>query len=170
MWLHKDLGWWAFVISVVALVLVYPLEVLAHITAPWWKNWWAERSIASTRKRIDKLEKLLADNEQRYKVLSEGEDYILNGLAGLGLLATFCVELLVVVLLAITSFATPTVSSHDKAPVVAAALFAAAFAYLVGYATFLKLSVFRRNRSPRIRNAMRKNIEELKQRLAKRPA
>lgn len=168
MWPHKDLGWWAFVISIVSLVLVYPLEVLAHITAPRWKNWWAERSTASTRKRIDKLERQLADNERTYEVLSVAEDRILKGIEGVGLLVTFCVELLAIVLVTITSFASPTVSSHDKAPVVGVALFAVAFGYLIGYGTFVKISVFRRKRSPRVRSALRKNIEELKRRLAEK--
>ncbi len=57
MWPHRDLGWWGFVISIIALLGAYPLSLLVNLTSPALKNWWAERSIASIRKRIDKLEK-----------------------------------------------------------------------------------------------------------------
>src|SRR5438445_11974470 len=74
-WLHRDLGWWGFVISIIALISAYPLSLLANLTTPSLKNWWAERSTASLTKRIGKLEAQLAGCMQ-YQALSEGEDYI----------------------------------------------------------------------------------------------
>jgi hypothetical protein len=65
MFLHHELGWWGFVLAVVALVLAYPLDVLAHLSSPIIRNWWAERSLKSLQKRIEKLE-----NEKRIMDLS----------------------------------------------------------------------------------------------------
>jgi hypothetical protein len=41
MWPHKDLGWWGFVLSLVALFLLYPVGVIVNITTPKLQNWWA---------------------------------------------------------------------------------------------------------------------------------
>ena len=60
---HHDLGWWGFVLAVLALLIAYPLSLLANLTSPFIKNWWAERSVTSIRKRIDKLERQLQDYE-----------------------------------------------------------------------------------------------------------
>jgi hypothetical protein len=64
MWPHKDLGWWGFVIAVVALLLAYPFSLLANLTSPTVKNWWAARSRAGLQKRIRTLARELAVMEQ----------------------------------------------------------------------------------------------------------
>jgi hypothetical protein len=168
-WLHKDLGWWAFWISIVTLIAAYPLEVLAHITAPKWKNWWAERSAAAMRKRIENLEKQLADHEQNYEVVSPVEDMILKGIEATGQLLVLCVQLIVVAfVLGIQHFAPQSASIRDVASLLFLAMFVSAIGYVVAFAVLEKISLFRKNRSPSNREALRKNIEELKRQLARR--
>src|SRR6266550_4235035 len=101
MWMHHDLAWWGVFLAVVALIAMLPVSILANILTPKLKNWWAERSEASTRKRIETLEKILADYEQNYKELSASEDYILKGIEALGMVGTVCIEILAVVLLVV---------------------------------------------------------------------
>jgi len=55
MWGH-DLGWWGFVLSVMALLGAYPLSLLANLTSPILKDWWARRSTKSLEKRVAKLQ------------------------------------------------------------------------------------------------------------------
>jgi hypothetical protein len=64
MWLHHDLAWWGVFLGGLALVLMFPANIVANLVPPKLKNWWAERSVASTRERIEKLKKQLADYEQ----------------------------------------------------------------------------------------------------------
>ncbi len=54
MWKH-DLGWWGFVLAIATLILAYPLDVLAHLTTPLLKNWWASRSRLTLEERIKSL-------------------------------------------------------------------------------------------------------------------
>ena len=55
-WPSYDRTTWGLVIGIVALILAFPLSLLANIVTPSIKNWWAERSVKSLKKRIVKLE------------------------------------------------------------------------------------------------------------------
>jgi hypothetical protein len=65
MWSHRDLGWWAFWISILALGSSFPLNVLANLFTPRFQNWLAGWSRASLQKRIAKLEIQLTEIEAR---------------------------------------------------------------------------------------------------------
>jgi hypothetical protein len=169
MWMHHDYGWWGFVIAIVGLGLAYPIDVLAHLTAPIVKNWWAERSVASMRKRIEKLEKQLADEEQNYPLLSVVEEQLFKGIVGLAALGMFGLQFLVICfLLAVGHFLPTPLTAHNAVPGVGLPLFVFAGGYAILFAVFGKLTAFRKERSPSERNALKKSIEELKKQLAQR--
>jgi hypothetical protein len=119
------------------------------------------------RKRIENLEKQLADYEQ-HEELSEGEDYILLASEALALLLELCVSMLAVVLLTLMWFASPTVSSAEKRPIVLLALTAGVTGFLISVIVFGRFSTFRRKRSPIQRIALKRSIEKLKERLAQK--
>jgi len=167
MWLHHDASWWALALAILALILMLPVNLLANFMTPILKNWWAERSAAATRTLIEALEKQLVDHEQ-YKEMSEGEDYILMATEGLSMLLALCTSMLSVVLLSLVAFATPTPSADDRHPVMLLAVFSALAAFLIGIIGFGRISKFRRTRSPFVRAGLRKNIGQLKDRLAQR--
>src|SRR5689334_2825347 len=48
------------ILSIVALLLAFPLSLLANLLTPNIKNWWAQRSIKTLQRRIQKLEGDLA--------------------------------------------------------------------------------------------------------------
>jgi len=73
---HYDLG---VVIGILAIVLTIPLSLVANLMTPSIKNWWAARSTASLRKRIDKLENQLAEYEQYTEMSEEGELIMIAG-------------------------------------------------------------------------------------------
>lgn len=84
----RDLGSWAFWISLFALIAMYPVSVLANLTTPRLKNWWAARparSRASLQKRITELEAELFDVQTR-EPITDAESFILGRLARLELL------------------------------------------------------------------------------------
>lgn len=166
MWPRKDLSWWAFVLSVLALVGAYPFSLLANLTTPLLKNWWAERSVASIDKRIEKLEKQLADYEKHPK-LSEGVDYVLRATEGLSLLLGLCVTMLSVVLLVLIAYVPLTATVQDKRPIVVFALVGATSAFLIGIVAFGRFSRFRHERSPFDRNVLRKYVKQLKEKKEK---
>src|SRR6267142_6869181 len=51
---------WTIGLWIAALVLALPISMLANIFTPKVSNWWSERSIASLKLRIAKLESNLA--------------------------------------------------------------------------------------------------------------
>jgi hypothetical protein len=164
----KDLGEWGFWIALVGLLAAYPLEVLAHITAPKWKNWWAERSATAMRNRIEKLGKQFADREQNYEVMSPVEDMILKGVEATGQLAVLCLQVIVVSLLLGIQHFMPNASIKDVSPLLFLAVLVATVGYIIAFAVLEKVSHFRAERSPSNREDLRKTIEELKRRLVQR--
>jgi hypothetical protein len=89
-----DLGWWGFVLAIVALVLAYPLDVLAHLTTPVLRNWWAGRSEATLRRRILKLEQEI-DSANVLPELTKFEDVALMGIKRLGLMIAMSVNFMI---------------------------------------------------------------------------
>ena len=77
MWPHKELGWWGFVLAIATLILSYPIDVIAHLTSPILKNWWASRSRSALEERIKSLKAELGEME-KHPALSETEDQILT--------------------------------------------------------------------------------------------
>jgi hypothetical protein len=164
--MHHDLAWWGMFLAVLALILMLPVSIVANLLTPMLKNWWAQRSAASVRKRIEKLERQLADYEQ-YQELSEGLDYVLMATEALSMLLGLCVTMLCVTLLFLSEIAPPSMNVTEKRPVVFLALFAGFAACLVGLVVFGKFSRFRQKRSPFNRNVLRNYIEKLKKKLAR---
>jgi hypothetical protein len=72
-----DLGTWAFIIALGALILAYPLDVLAHLTSPIIRDWWAARSNATLQKRRDVLSARL-DKLRDVPVIDEVADQVLK--------------------------------------------------------------------------------------------
>jgi hypothetical protein len=174
MWPHKDLGWWGFVIAIVTLILAYPVDVLAHLTSPMLKNWWAERSVASLEKRIEKLDKQLADYEQNYPLLTPTEHHILRGIDVLGMVGALIVALIAIMILVACSVAPSILRSHDSwpldftGPLILLAYGALLFSLSVTAVVFRGIATFRMKRSPIDRDVLKKSIEDLKKRLAQR--
>jgi HAMP domain-containing protein len=59
-WLPKDQATWGIVLAIAAILLTFPLSLLANLLTPKIRNWWAERSITSLQQRIGALENQLA--------------------------------------------------------------------------------------------------------------
>jgi hypothetical protein len=163
--LPKDAGTWGLYISVLALILMVPFgiagSIAANIITPKFLNWWAGRSSTSIRKRIAKLEKQLADYE-KFPAISEGEDYILRATDALSRLAGLCSMNLAVVLFLLTTLLP---SSVDKRPFFSVAMGSLLATALILAVVDLRLSRFRAERSTAVRDALRKYIEKLRQKL-----
>lgn len=81
----KDLGSLGFWLALLALVLAYPLSLLANLTSPGLRNWWAARparSLASLQKRIADLESELTQMQRRQPI-TDAETFILGRLSRL---------------------------------------------------------------------------------------
>jgi hypothetical protein len=52
----SDLGTWGFVLSILAIVLMYPMGILINFTSPKVSDWWAGRSMRRLEHRIALLE------------------------------------------------------------------------------------------------------------------
>jgi hypothetical protein len=168
-WPHKDLAWWAFVLSVLAILAAYPIEVLAHITAPKWKNWWAERSEASMKKRVDKLEKQLSHYEEEYKVLPEVEEAVLVGIEAIGYLVIFCTEVVGMSSAIARELLKAQLDRRDILALDFSFLLAMLFVLVLGSILFFRVDLFRRRRSRWDRQSLRNSVQQLIERLAKTP-
>jgi hypothetical protein len=62
-WLPKDKAMWGIILAIAAIVLAFPLSLLANLVTPKIRNYWAKRSVAGLKKRIASLESELARME-----------------------------------------------------------------------------------------------------------
>ena len=167
MWLGHDLGWWSFICSVSALVLVIPMGVLVNVITPKLLNWWAERSTASTLKRIVALEKQLSNYEAFYAELSDVENWTLKGIEALGVLGS--VGLLFICLdgIALATIYKPPQSFlwRFPLPLEDLCLMGMIIATFFLYSIFLEMARYRKKRSPEVRRNLKLSIEKLKSRV-----
>ena len=146
---------------------------MGNIVTPTLRNWWAERSVTATKRRIGELERELTHYKEHVELLSEVDDHILKGIQGLSILAVLCADCVGVALLIWAGFGD---KSHMfkgleyVAYIVTPGIFAMlAFvvANLLLITVFRKLSAFRLNRSPMALANVEKSIKQLKGRLEK---
>ena len=156
----KDLGTWGFILSIVAIVLMYPVGLLINITTPIVQNWIASRTKQSLVNRIERLEKELAELESNPPI-EEVEDRILWGLKSIRILIFSAMGLIVGMIYMGVRILNPATNSDVNA-----------FTY---FSLFVMISTgimqlrlryshdFRTERSPRRRKGLRKAIDDLKQ-------
>jgi hypothetical protein len=123
------------------------------------KNWWAARSIASLRERIDRLENQLAEYKQCTELSEEG-DLIMIAIELVIILLLICLLMVDGVLLIVTY---PIPVRHSTLFWLVAVVAYVGFADLV---VFLKPERVRR--SPSTRRRIRRSVTELKEKLANR--
>jgi hypothetical protein len=168
----KDKGTWGLLLAAIAIVLAIPLSMVGNILTPKFLNWWAERSVASTRKRIDGLEKRLAELEKDHPVMNEVEEYLMKGIEAGGFLVVLCLELIAAILLVVTGLALsltpPKINDHVAVLSMTASMLAAGAGYVVAYFVFKKIADFRKERSPSRRTALKTAVKELRTRLVER--
>lgn len=63
MHLPKDAGTWALIISILGLLLIFPIGLLVNIATPIVQDWWAARSIHALKIRIEMLTRELSELE-----------------------------------------------------------------------------------------------------------
>jgi hypothetical protein len=165
MWPHKSVDLWALVVGIAGLFLAYPLAVLGHIHAQWWRDRFAERSLKSLNKRIEKLEKQATEYEGKYTLLSEGEEEILKALEGVALLVGLGVAILTFFLLLGVRYI-PQLSDYDARRMLGLGLVSAFATFLVEVVIFGRFARFRIRRSPSYRKQIQQSIKRLKERLA----
>jgi hypothetical protein len=67
-----DLGTWGFIISIICLVLMYPMGLLINLTSPKVQDWWAARSRRSLEKQIASLRYKLEDRPGLFPIIVFG--------------------------------------------------------------------------------------------------
>ena len=163
---HHDLAWWGFAVALAAMVLAIPINIIANLLTPLLKNWWAERSQASLRARIERLETELQHEVQRYPAMSETEHYIFKGLT---LLATMIILSLSILLLEVVLAMGPrAVVTHSRGAVGIVLLAVGCLGFFTVAISFVALSRFWTRRSPFHRSEQRRTIDKMKQTLRKR--
>lgn len=165
-WIPHDAGGWGLFISILALILAFPLSLLANLLTPRIRNWWAERSIASLTYRIGDLEKELAGLQE--PVISDGEDRILRAVTFIGAMLTQFVGFLILfaLLFARELIHLEMAESHLKDLSTLVVVFTFGVQAII---VFPSLG-FLRKRSQVYRDRLKKEIEGLKARLAMKTA
>ena len=75
-WPSYERGTWGIILAIAAILLAFPLSLLANLVTPAIRNWWANRSVATLKIRLATLERDL-QKRQSYPLFSEGEETIL---------------------------------------------------------------------------------------------
>jgi hypothetical protein len=163
--LPADLGTWGFILSLLALILMYPVGLLVNLSTPHIRDWWAGRSRSETIKRIEILEKWLQDAEKLESLTAFQDEtlwLIRNLLTYVGMGVHLVLGALTMSIVYVYSIA------HSKST------------YLESLGAVVSFSVvnlvvlrrhrmwadkYRRPRSLESRESVRKNIEALKARL-----
>ena len=164
MWMGHDASWWALVLAIIALVLMVPANLAANFLTPVLKNWWAARSQAAIKKRIETLEKELSRLEHEHPLISEVADIGLQGIAMFGYLVSIALIFILYIV------GTLPLRFHEPPSVSAAllsltALILMVYTVLVILFIFVRIEAFHRDRSPGRRNVLRASIEKLKTKL-----
>jgi hypothetical protein len=154
-WLSNDKATWGIVLGILAIMLAFPLSLVANLVAPKIRNWWARRSAAALSRRIARLETELA-NAKKYASISDGEALILDFMQGMGTVAGG----LSTTFLAIAWLICP--SSPNIARIGSFVLILFGFSFTVALAIVLRLIERSLNmRSSRGRNLLQENLTEL---------
>jgi hypothetical protein len=163
-WLPHDLATW---LAIVALLLMYPVGLLVHFTAPRFQNWWASRSRAAMIARRDKLiDELLGLKDA--PMISAGEDAILAGISVVFEFLVSCAGMLVngVGVMLVWIFRD---SRRTVVGVAAIVIFCLLWMFSVYVAAFRKLQRNRQRISQRYRDKLSAEIAELEGKIRKMP-
>jgi hypothetical protein len=183
MFFGHDYGWWGFWIGMPLALLSFLGMIFLWLFGDRLRerilNWWAKRSEASLRKRIEELEKLLARFE-RYELLTEWQDLALLGISltlwlavgGLAFSGFVLVTLLSALDTALPLDLLPVAAWLHLDPRAYLALGAAVFLQCAGVLLMLasfgfikRLRAYRVPRSPLIRTNLRRDAEMLRSKL-----
>ena len=162
-WPLYDRNTWGLIFSVAALVLAFPLSLLANLLTPKLRNWWAERSVKTLSARINQLEWELMDAE-RFPMMTEVEDRLFAALFGIVTLigVGFLFGLLAIGMLFTELNPSLAWSSILIVSIAAAVAMIAQVTFFGGSFKFVK------KRSPKWRKMLEEQIEELKGKLGRK--
>jgi hypothetical protein len=177
MLLGHDLGWWSFALTIFGLILMFPAAIIANIVTTKLQNWWAQRSLSSLKRRIDKIEAQLSTYESKYGLISDVEELtlysliaVLFGLSELTLFGSLILMYLHVVIRVLTTApTTPKIlmeaaAQHPMQLYVALALIALV-TFLLMYSVG-RISGFLSLRGPIRRRGLRASLVELRAKLS----
>jgi hypothetical protein len=154
-----DLGTWGFILSIVALALMYPVGVLINMTTPLIANWIAARTKKSLEKRIVKLEGELAEFEKT-EPITEVESEILWGIRSLKIFLVSVTSMIALIFYwGIRSISDVKSAGLGNFSVVVVSIL---IANLIWQTLLRYEHDFRYFRSPKNRENLRKSIQELK--------
>jgi len=160
MHLPHNLGTWGFILSVLALILMYPIGLLINLSTPAVRNWISTWSKSSLEKRIAKLEVDLAEFE-KYPPITEVEHQLLWGITSIRIAITSAVTGLTIVLYSgVSVLANPGSAAFHEFTL---------FCLVVIVVNMVTMIIaryrrdFRSQRDPRRREPLRKAITDLKE-------
>lgn len=155
-WPSWDKAMWGIILAVLAIGLNIPLNLVANLWTPKIRNWWAERSIAGLRRRINKLEKDFAI-AKNYAFISEGEEFILDMIRLIVLLSGG----IVTGFWGMAIFAVDTLPGKTHTTIRMFAVVAIVFIYALGIIPQYYINRFLKRRSPCERKSLEENIKKL---------
>jgi hypothetical protein len=163
----RDFGTWGFILSVLALFLMYPVGIFINLTSPAFQRLLARRSRSATITRLEKVIRLHASVRDEQMVSVEVDNILIAiqnaiGIIGLGLIGI----LMSMVVLSFPSLILVRAVAHRSiAPVV---LFVPAVGVPILYTAYRVLEQMVRYRdrvSPMRRAEMEREIGELSDKL-----
>jgi hypothetical protein len=167
MFLGMSVGAWGLILAIAAIVLAYPLGVMANMTTPMILNWIVKWSDISLNRRISKLELLLKKREEECPLVSATEEQLLWGV--------LCIAKLIIYVFLMTGAAGTGIGAGIFHPAVSELTRLVAF--VVGASCLIlaytwqrvmdRLAIYLIDHSPRARKQLIDSISKLKASSAK---
>jgi hypothetical protein len=156
--LPHDLG---TLLAIVALILMYPVSLVANLSTPWIRDWWSARSLASLTERRDKLVAFQEDINDE-PTIDEATDAILRALQNLIMAVTHCAHVILAGIWLLIWY-------QGREWTLQELIFAILIFENVGFGLLLRARVrgYRRRVSPALRELLAEEIAELEAKLTR---
>jgi hypothetical protein len=164
--LPTDLGTWGFILSVIALIAMYPVGILINVTSPKLQNSWATRSQQKITQRIVRLKAQLKKAEE-LPLLTSVEGELLLSFQRMNMQITLVVHLILGLVTFCFMFLveSQTINPSSRLPRIDTLLLIELFGVLVigvnFYCGMRQLGRFRKYRLPRTQQYRDGLVEDL---------
>jgi hypothetical protein len=157
----KDAGSWGLIVAVLGILLLYPMGLLINMTTPLVQSWMARRAKSSLENRIDRLQRNLAELEEK-PAITEFEEMLLWHVKSTRILLYWAMTLTVGGIYVIVLLLEPAHPETLWVYAVNTGLLGAVLALVTSMLEERFQRDFWFKRSPRIREGLRNQIADLK--------
>jgi hypothetical protein len=156
---------WGLIVGGAALILTFPLSLLANIATPHLRDWWAERSTRSANVLLVSLYRTLHDYEKNYPLVDPSLILIMQGALATIRISVLCTGALCLNFVALVKWDLPQSLTPNRQALEVLLLSAPCLIYLFvslyGFWAASKISLYVRRHSAQYRCSLKESISKL---------